>query len=310
MILTVCLNPAVDRTVSVEMLTVDGVNRVVTSRRDPGGKGINVAKMVAALGGDTLSVGVVGGSTGEYIKQQLDELGVRHDYVVRDRATRTNLKIMDVCRRTMTELNEPGAPVTEEELAQVWQKIEAAVKPGDIVALSGANPPGMAEDVLAKWITALREKGITTALDTVGAPMRLGIAAKPTLIKPNREELSEFFGEPLHYQRDILAAAREILERGVERVVVSMGGEGALFVTADEVLFGHGLPVKVGSTVGSGDAMLAALLYGMQRGDSWELTAKRSLAAGTANAMTEGSQTPEIEKIRELVDRIVIERLT
>lgn len=310
MILAVSLNPAVDRTVAVEMLTVDGVNRVVSSRRDPGGKGINVAKVVRSLGGDPLATGILGGETGAYIQTQLDHMGIRHDFVIREEPTRINLKVTDLLRRTMTELNEPGEPVTDAELEQVWAKIRTAVKPGDVVVLSGANPPGVAPDTLARWITALRENGVMTALDTVGEALRLGIEARPTFIKPNREELSEYFGEPLHYQRDVLAAARQVVENGVERVVVSMGGEGALFVSREEVLLGHGIPVEVNSTVGSGDAMLAAILHYLQQGCTWEQTARWAIATGTANVMTGGSQTPTLDQIRPLLDQVVIDRLS
>ena len=310
MILTVCLNPAIDKSLSVEMLTVDGVNRVVSSRRDPGGKGINVAKVVRNLGGETLATGILGGSTGEYIQKKLDALGIAHDFVIREAPTRTNLKISDLHRHTMTELNEPGEPVTDEELGAVWSKIENAVKPGDIVVFAGKNPPGMADDVLAKWITALRERGIVTALDTVGEAMRLGVAAKPSVIKPNREELSDFYGEPLHYQRDILAAAREIVESGVERVVVSLGGDGAMFVTAKEVLLASGIRVEVKSTVGCGDAMLAALLYGIEKGESWEETARLAVAAATANVMMGGSQAPKLEQLEPLLSQVEITHLS
>lgn len=309
MIITVCLNPALDKTLTVDGLNVDSVNRVIASRVDAGGKGINVAKIVKVLGGDPLATGIVGGNSGSFIQRQLDEMGIRHDFVISENVTRTNLKVTDRLRHTTTEFNESGAPVTEELLEKVWAKIGETAQKGDIVALSGANPPAMGEGVLAEWIQKLKAKGVYTALDTVGEPMRLGIQALPTIIKPNQIELSEMFGEELHYIRDVIAAARQMAQQGVEKVIVSMGGDGALFVTKDQVLLGHGLKVPLGSTVGSGDAMLAAVLHFLQQGCSWEETAKWSIATSAANAMCAGSQTPTREQIEELVQQVVVESL-
>ena len=309
MIITVSLNPALDKAICVEGLSVDGVNRVLSTRLDAGGKGINVSKLVKVLGGETLATGIIGGSSGIFIQQQLDKMEIRHDFVANDQNTRTNLKITDTLRHTTTELNEPGAPVTESLLDEVWSKIESVAKAGDAVVLSGANPPGMKENVLAEWITRLNAKGVITALDTVGEPLRLGIQAKPHIIKPNQAELSDLFGEELHYVRDLIAAARHIAQQGVEKVIVSMGGEGALFVTKDQVLRGYGLQVPIGSTVGSGDAMMAAVLHHLQKGTGWEETVRWSLATGAANAMCEGSKTPNMEQIQKLMEKVVVEQL-
>ena len=309
MIITVCLNPAVDKTMTVDCFVPGGINRVLSVRRDPGGKGINVAKMVHRLGGETLALGIVGGETGSYIRSVFDETGVPHDFVYRDEPTRVNYKITDRRQLNTTELNEPGAPVTQEQIEQVWKTIEKHAAAGDTVLLAGTNPPGMPDDTLAQWIEKLNARGVVTALDTSGEPLKLGLAAKPRIIKPNLAELSEFFGEELHYVRDTIAAAKQVVQSGVERVIASMGGEGALFVTKDCALRGYGLRVPVQSTVGCGDVMLASLLYDLQRGLSWEETARRSIATGTANAMCSGTEPPDPEKIEELVKQVLIEQL-
>ena len=309
MIITVSLNPALDKAVTVDGLAVNGVNRVLSSRIDAGGKGINVAKMLKVLGDAPLATGIVGGSAGLFIQQQLDRMGIDHDFVVSDRATRTNLKITDQIRHTTTELNEPGAPVTQELLQLVWEKIDSAAGEGDIVVISGANPPEMADDVLAAWVRMLNAKGVMTVLDTAGEPLRQGIEACPAIIKPNISELSELFGEELHYIRDVIAAARQIVQKGVEKVVVSMGGDGALFITRDQVLRVQGMKVQLESTVGSGDAMLAAIVHYLHQGADWEETVRWGIAAGTANAMCAGSQTPDMDTILELERNVVVEKM-
>lgn len=309
MIITVSLNPALDKTIAVDGVNANGVNRVLASRVDAGGKGINVAKTVKALGGEPLAMGIVGGSGGVFIQQQLEGEGIRHDFVISEHPTRTNLKVSDRLRQTMTEFNEPGAPVTDVLLEQVWEKLDKTAQKGDTVVIAGTNPPGMRDDVIAGWIEKLNAKGVVTALDTIGESMRQGIAAKPSVIKPNINELADLCGEDLHYIRDIIASARQITQQGVERVVVSMGGDGALFVTKDRILRGYGLKIQLGSTVGSGDAMMAAILYYLEQGCSWEETAKWSIATSAANAMCEGSQTPDMEQIKALVDQVVIETM-
>lgn len=309
MIVTVSMNPAVDMTLTVEQLAVDGVNRVVETRLDPGGKGINVAKMVKSLGGETLATGIIGGKNGEYICEQLDALGIPHDFVIGTGSTRTNYKISDRTLRTMTELNESGAPVSEEILEQVWQKIDGATKAGDCVVIAGTNPPNMPADTIAKWIERLNAKGVITGLDTIGEPMRLGIAARPTVIKPNQQELSDLFGEQLHYMRDVIAAAHRLVLQGVEHVIVSMGAEGALFVSKNEMLRGYGLKVPVASTVGAGDTTMATVLYDLQQGKNWEEIARHSIAVSAAKVMCSGSQTPTREQYEELLDQVVVERL-
>ena len=309
MIITVCLNPAVDKMVTVDCFVPGGTNRVLSVRRDPGGKGINVAKMVRRLGGDTLALGIVGGENGAYIRNQFSEMGIPHDFVSREEPTRTNYKIADKRRLNTTELNEPGYPITEAQLEKVWKSIAAHVRPGDTVVLAGTNPPGVADDTLANWIEKLNALQAVTVLDTSGLPLKLGIAAKPRIIKPNMAELSEIFGEQIHYLRDAIAAARQVVQGGVERVIVSMGGDGAIFVTEDGVLRGHGINVPVQSTVGCGDVMLASLLYDLERGEDWEETARRAIATGTANATCSGTEPPTVEQIEALIDRVQIEKL-
>lgn len=309
MIITVCLNPAVDKMVTVDCFVPGGTNRVLSVRRDPGGKGINVAKMVRRLGGDTLALGIVGGENGAYIRNQFSEMGIPHDFISREEPTRTNYKIADKRRLNTTELNEPGYPITEAQLEKVWKSIAAHVRPGDTVVLAGTNPPGVADDTLANWIEKLNALQAVTVLDTSGLPLKLGIAAKPKIIKPNMAELSEIFGEQIHYLRDAIAAARQVVQGGVERVIVSMGGDGAIFVTEDGVLRGHGINVPVQSTVGCGDVMLASLLYDLERGEDWEETARRAIATGTANATCSGTEPPTVEQIEALIDRVQIEKL-
>lgn len=309
MIFTVSLNPALDKTLTLPGFAVNTVNRVQHARLDPGGKGINVSKTVKALGGDTLAIGVLGGAAGGYIKAALDAMELPNDVVITAEPTRTNIKIVDPVLQTSTDLNEPGCPISEETLQAVWKKLTQAVKPGDTVVFAGKNPPAMADDCLAKWITQLRSMHVRTCVDTVGKPMTLALEAHPDIIKPNKMELSEIMGRPIGTEGEVLDAARELAARGVGLVAASMGSNGAVFVTKDQSLRGYSPKVPVVSTVGAGDAMMAALAYYTAAGCSLEETARRAIAVSVAAVMIEGSQAAELASILPLIDRVRLERL-
>ena len=142
MIFTVTLNPAVDKTLLIPDFAVDRVNRVALAVTDPGGKGINVSKSVQALGGESVCLGILGGETGEYIASALTKMELQHDFVMTDNPTRTNIKIVDLQQKTNTDINEQGAPVEQQWLDAVWEKLHIRTKPGDTVIFAGKNPPG------------------------------------------------------------------------------------------------------------------------------------------------------------------------
>ncbi len=309
MIITVTLNPALDKTVVLPGFAVNTVNRVQSTRLDPGGKGINVSKSVQALGGKTLAIGVLGGGAGGYIKSALDVLGIENDMVITGSITRTNLKVVDPVLGTNTDINEPGHPVSPEDLQKVWQKISDAVKPGDTVVFAGKNPPEMDDGLLASWVRKLKAMGVRVCVDTVGVPMQLALREKPDIIKPNREEFSELMGRDLRTAEEVLAAARELVDAGIGLVAVSMGGEGAVFATAEQCFRGYSPKVPVASTVGAGDAMTAALVHYLAAGCSLEETARRAVAVGSATVMFSGSEPADLSAILPLIDRVRIERM-
>ena len=309
MIITVTLNPALDKTVILPGFAVNTVNRVSATRLDPGGKGINVSKVVKALGGKTLALGVLGGAAGGYIQAAMDKMELPNDMVLTGEITRTNLKIIDPLLQTNTDINEPGGPVSEETLDAVWHKLTKAVKPGDTVVLAGKNPPGMPDSRLAEWVTRLHGMKVYTCVDTVGEPMQQAIAAQPDIIKPNREELAEIAGRRMVTDDDVLTAARELVGRGVGLVTASLGADGAIFVTRNQAFRGYAPKVSVVSVVGAGDAMMAALTHYSAAGCSLEETARRSIAVSVASVMCSGSEAPELNMILPLIDQVRLEKL-
>ena len=307
MIITVTLNPARDKTLTLPGFAVNTVNRVQNIRLDPGGKGINVSKAVQALGGETLCPGVLGGATGGYIKMALDKMELPNDMVITGEVTRTNVKIIDPVLKTNTDINEPGSPLPPETLQGVWEKLTGLVRPGDTVVFAGKNPPNTPDDLLVSWVRQLKAYDVRIGVDTVGEPMRLALKEGPDIIKPNKQELSELMGTRLTSEAQILEAARELVGQGVGLAAVSMGSEGAVFVTKDQVLRGYCPKVSVVSTVGAGDAMMAALAHYSAAGCSLEEIARRSIAVASASVTCDGSQAARLDRILPLIDKVRIE---
>ncbi len=304
MIYTVTLNPALDKTVQIPNMTVNAVHRITEMRTDPGGKGINVSKVLAKLGGESTVLALLGGSTGHQIAAALEALGLKCQLTFAPGETRTNLKIVDPILHTNTDLNEPGMEAKEAVLNRMLAELTAMVKPGDIVVISGSLPMGAPKDTYFHWVAECKKAGAKVFLDVDGARMAEAVKAVPYLVKPNQEELSNWVGRHLETVEDMIAAAKELLAIGIEKVVVSMGSKGALYVTGETVIRANGLKVPVGSTVGAGDSVVAALAYAEERNLCQEKTVCLFTAAGAANVMCSGSQAAEYEVIEALLDKV------
>lgn len=310
MIYTVTLNPALDKTVEIPSLTIDAVNRITTMRTDPGGKGINVSKVISKLGGKSIASGILGGDTGRAILSALKEMELETCFHFVNGETRTNMKVIDPVSRTNTDINEPGVTVSEEILSGLLKGLLEIVREDDIVVISGSMPKGSPKETYFTWTKAFNAKGAKVLLDADGELLKAGLKASPYLIKPNNHELSAFVGRTLETPEELAVTAREIMkEYGIAKVVVSMGGDGALYVTKDESIYAEGLKVPVGSTVGAGDSVVAALAVAEESGMSLEETVRLSTATGAANVMCSGTQAAEFEVIKDLIPKVVFRHI-
>ena len=306
MIYTVTLNPALDKTVEIPSLTVDAVNRITSMRTDPGGKGINVSKVIQKLGGASVAAGILGGDTGRAILSALTEMGLTTLFHFVEGETRTNMKIIDPDNHTNTDINEPGVTVSEEILEKLLEEPLAKVTKEDIVVISGSMPKGSPKDTYYTWTKAFREKGAKVILDADGDLLKAGLKASPYLIKPNNHELGALTGRALETPEEIAETAAELMkEYGIGKVVVSMGGDGAVYVTKDKTIYAEGLKVPVGSTVGAGDSVVAALAVSEEEGKTLEETVRLSTAVGAANVMCSGTQAAEYEVVETLLPKVV-----
>ena len=304
LIITVTLNPALDKTVEIPHFSLDTVNRIIAWRIDPGGKGLNVSKALAKLGGVSTAVGVLGGASGRRIADAIQELGIAGRFTFTEWETRTNIKAVDPENHTNTELNEPGLTVSSAVLDRMRADLVEMLCPGDLVVLAGSLPQGAPADTYGVWTAACRAAGARVFLDADGEALAHGLAAKPYLVKPNDHELSCLVGRTLTTADELLAAARELIAGGVERVVVSMGRDGALFVSADSAYRAEGISVPVGSTVGAGDSMVAALVFAAEQGMSEADTIRLAIAASAANVMCSGTQAADRQQIEALLPQV------
>lgn len=308
MIVTVTLNPARDKTVVIHDFLPGKVNRIVDMREDAGGKGVNVSKVIKSIGGESVATGILGGSAGRYIAASLTEMGIRNDFVFTQAETRTNLKIVDPKNHTNTDINEPGLPVPKRVLTNVYNKLGALCGAGDIVIFSGRAPAGAPAELIENWSQKLIKRGIRVFLDADSTTLAEGVKAAPYLIKPNDLELMQLVGAELKTPAEFIRAARSVIRIGVRLVAVSMGARGALFVTEKTAYLAQPLNVTVVSTVGAGDAMMAALAYGIDSGKRMIDTYRLAMAASAAAVTCTGSQAADIETVRRLQALAVVEK--
>lgn len=305
--ITVTLNPAIDKTVEIHDFKIGSVNRISSIRIDAGGKGINVSKVIQYLGGKSKALGVLAGKNGEFIKDSLDHLQIKNDFVFIPGETRTNLKIIDPFHHTNTDINEPGCAVSEKDLAKVQEKILQSIHKDAVLILSGSVPKGISKNIYASWIKKAKEQGAKSILDADGELLKEGLKAGPYLVKPNIHELEELCGKGLKNLKDIIKACEIFFHYGTKKIVVSLGKEGGLFVSQKNILYAEGLKVPVQSTVGAGDSMVAALALAIERNYSLEETVALSMAVSAANVMTSGTEPAECKDILKLKDKVKIQ---
>lgn len=299
-IYTVTLNPAWDRTATVDRLVPGGTNLLRELRSDAGGKGINVSRVLPILGRDTEALGLLGAGAGDQLLARLQEEGIRCDFIRILQDCRTNTKIIDAAQGITTEFNEPGPKVTEKELQALEQRL-CRIPQGAVAVFAGSLPPGVPEDWYAHAAALCRAAGVRMILDASGAALREGFAGGPALIKPNLEELETLCGTQLQEKDRLITSIRGLLSEEMPFMAVSIGAEGAVFVTATEAVQAIPPAVRAKSTVGAGDTMTAVLADWIAdqpengpppRGEVLTSLASRAVAAATAKVLREGTQPP------------------
>jgi len=309
MILSFTPNPAADKTLQVRPLLVGEVNRALESHLDPGGKGINVSRVVHRLGGGTLAVGVLGGHIGSLLQRALHEEGVPYEFVWIEQETRLNVILHDQESGQGTRVWDRGPVADESCLARLEDVIARRLDGASVFVTTGSLLRGMPADFHARCIELARERGVPTILDADGHWLAQALPAGPALVKPNVQEAESLLGRRLPTEDDVVEAALELCEQGAGAVVVSRGGEGSILATEGRVFRALPPRVDVRSTVGSGDSMVAGLALALARGRPLEEGLRTGTAAGAATATTVGTSLASAEQVRELLPAVRIDRI-
>ncbi|WP_328872202.1 1-phosphofructokinase family hexose kinase [Streptomyces sp. NBC_00287] len=299
MILTVTLNTALDITYRVRALRPHASHRVSEVLERPGGKGLNVARVLAALGHEVTATGFVGGATGRVVRERLT--GVVDALVPLSGATRRTIAVVDDLTGDTTQLNEPGPLVTPAEWSAFQKSYDGLLASADAVALCGSLPPGVPVGAYAGLVRAARAAGVPVLLDTSGEPLRRAVAARPDIIKPNADELAELTGS-----HEPLRATQDARRRGAHTVVASLGADGLLAHTLEGRWRATPPATLHGNPTGAGDAAVAGLLSGLAEGLPWPDRLARATALSAASVLAPAAGEFDGRAYEELLGRVLV----
>lgn len=311
-ILTITPNPAIDQTVHLPALRPDAVNIATHVQHNAGGKGINVASCLADWGIPTAALGLLGQDNAAAFEALFARKGI-HDACQRvPGSTRTNIKLIAADTGGTTDINLPGPTVPAAAWQALLDDLNQRVQPGQWVLAAGSLPADLRDTGYAPLLQLLARRNAHIALDTSGSALQHALAGPhplPDLIKPNRHELEELAGRPLHTTADLLHEARNLHTRGIAAVAISLGAEGALLSTPQGAWQAAPLPVTPVSTVGAGDAQVAGLLAARHAGLPWPQALRLGVAFATAKLHHIGPHLPDLTHVRTLATQVQIQAL-
>lgn len=306
MITTVTLNAALDKTYYLPQWVRGQVSRVQEVRLAPGGKGINVAKVLHALGSNALASGYVGGSNGRLISSLLSEQGMKHDFVVLEEESRMNLNIISTSDGCSTELLEPGPKVEPSSITQLTSKLRKLAERSKIMVFSGSLPPGTNTDLYFHLIEVVKLTGCRIFLDTSGAALLAGIKARPHFIKPNEQELCQILQQEQLDMEMVPDYIRTIMNQGIESLAVSLGEKGAVAGCNGQIFRIHAPKVCTVNPVGCGDAFVAGMTHAISQNMPFRQALKWAAACGAANATTAEAGRVSEADVQRLLEQVEV----
>jgi len=312
MIATVTLNPSLDEWIELSRLRLGALNRAQAFHRYPGGKGINVSRVLHELGVPTIAFALAGGDDGHILSRLLTQHRITHQFLEVPGCTRNNYQIVTRHPKALTQLNAPGPRVSHRVVQRMVRLLTRRQFLPHGVVYSGSLPPGAAASTYEALMRPMRRRGVPTVLDTSGSALRAGLRAHPWLIKPNQEEAEALLGHRLRRLPEEAASAALYLSRqGVEVVAISLGAEGAVVASAARRAVWYARPprVRVDSTVGAGDSFVAGFVVGWLRTRSLEAATRLGVACGAASAMSPGTQLCRLRDVRRLQPRVRLHAL-
>ncbi|KJQ63681.1 1-phosphofructokinase [Streptococcus gordonii] len=302
MIYTVTLNPSIDYIVRLDKVLIGSVNRMDSDDKFAGGKGINVSRVLKRLGIDNKATGFIGGFTGKFITDTLEEEGISSHFVEVEEDTRINVKIKADAE---TEINGPGPDISSLKLEEL-KSILASLSADDTVVFAGSSPKNLGNTIYKELIGLTRKTGAQVVCDFEGQTLLDSLEFKPLLVKPNNHELGDIFGVKLESLDEIEEYARQILDKGAQHVIISMAGDGALLVTQEGAYFAKPIKGSVKNSVGAGDSMVAGFTGEFVKSKDAVEAFKWGVACGTATTFSDDLATAEF--IKETYEKVEVEK--
>lgn len=301
MIYTLTLNPSIDYVLRIEQFDDGQTIRSKSEEKYPGGKGIMVSKLLKNLGAKSINIGFLGGFTGEFIKNKLENLGIDEEFTKISDDSRINVKLK---YDTETEINAQGPQIKEEEIEDFLNYLDD-LEEDDFVVISGSIPKSLGDDFYRVIVNLLEMNNVRFALDTSGKKLFKLSSYKPFLVKPNKDELSEIFEDKIDSDEKIVKYARKLIDQGAENVIVSLGKDGSMFVDNNIAYKAKPIEGKLINSVGSGDSMVAGYIYGYMKGLSKIDSYKLAIACGSATAFS--PDIAEKNLIYQILEKVEVE---
>ena len=306
MIVTCTMNPAIDLFISTESLKPKKVNRTIDNDIQPNGKGVNVSFVLKMLGIDNTATGFIGGFTGEFIKEELEEKEITTDFVRINETTRINVFTNVLEEKTEYKIVNKGPNILKDSLDELKKKL-SELKENDLLIISGSSPQGVRDEDLLEIAKLAKEKKVRFAIDTSSNILLDILEFKPYCIKPNDEELMQLFNLNELTTENIIHYGQELVSLGAEQVIISLGEKGAYLFNKEEILVGNAPKGELVNSACAGDTMLATFIGLQELGESTEKSLKKAIAAASSTAFTEG--LTDFENVPRLEKEITIKRV-
>lgn len=305
MIYTLTLNPAIDYYIDINKFEDGKLNKVNNAYTLPGGKGINVSKVLKNFEVESEALGFYGGFTGNYIKTHLKNYGIKDNFIELEGDTRINIKLKT--DNSESEISGKSPNISDKNIEKLFKLIEN-IKENDILILSGSIPDSVSDSIYKDIIDSLKNKNnIKIILDSRDKPFKEALKSGVFLSKPNKNELEEYFNKEIKGIEDIVFYSKKLIEEGSQNLIVSMGKEGSALITKDAVYKGNAPEGKLISSVGAGDSMVAGIVYGISKGLNIEDSYKYAIASGSATACSEGLTS--FETMNKFLEKVKIEKI-
>lgn len=303
MIYTVTLNPSIDYIVRLPHLAIGEVNRMTEDLKFPGGKGINVSRILSRLNVTNTALGFLGGFTGTFIQDALTNENIITNFTPIAEDTRINVKLK---AEDETEINGAGPAVTKEEQEQLKNHLRTLTE-DDLVVFAGSVPPSLSNGFYEELIQIIRDRHANFVIDTTGEDLMTSLQYQPFLVKPNNHELAALFDTTFDTMEDIFPYAKKLLEMGAQHVLISMAGDGALYFHDDDIYFAKPLKAELKNSVGAGDSMIAGFIGGYENTHDPLEAFKTGVACGSATAFSD--DLADKTMIQHCFDQVTIEKL-